>query len=165
VTAGRTYRYRLIVDLASGPEIFGPIEVTAGPNITAFALKRVWPSPTAGPVRIEFVVARATPVRLTVVDAQGRIAARLIDSALAPGSYQAVWSGGRSHAQAPGIYFVRLEASGLQLTKRVAVCAEQRPAPHSADFKPAATSGFPGRSREGPAWFGLIAMCTFWSSL
>ena len=120
VEADRTYRYRLIVELASGSVTFGPIEVSTGPVAKGFALTRVSPSPATGPVTIEFTVARQAPIRLTVLDIQGRVTARLVDGTVRPGSYQAVWSGDGSHGPArAGVYFVRYEAAGPGMTKRL----------------------------------------------
>ena len=122
VEPGRTYRYRLIVTLASGSVTFGPIEASTGPVAEAFALKQVSPSPAAGPVTIEFAVARAGPIRLTVLDVQGRVTARLLDGPMRPGTYQEVWSGGGTRGlELSGVYFVQYEAAGLRLTKRVVI--------------------------------------------
>jgi hypothetical protein len=107
------------VEQAGGSMTFGPIEASMG-ALGAFALTRAWPSPATGPVTVEFAVPRTAPVRLTVLDLQGRVAARLVDGAMRPGSYQAVWSGDDSHGPAPaGVYFLRFEAEGLGMTKRV----------------------------------------------
>jgi hypothetical protein len=120
VAAGRDYRYRLIVELASGSVTFGPIEASTGSVAEVFAVTRVSPSPATGPVTIEFIVARAAPVRLTVLDVQGRVTARLVDGTMRPGSYEAVWSGDGNDGRAPaGIYFVRYEAAGLSMTRRL----------------------------------------------
>lgn len=120
VTEGRTYRYRLVVAMAGGSVTFGPIEASTGRVAEAFALSRISPSPATGPVTIEFTVARAVPMRISVLDVHGRVMIVLVDSSMRPGRYQAVWQGDYRDGPAPvGVYFVRLEAAGVRASRRV----------------------------------------------
>ncbi len=67
---------------------------------------RCFPNPVASETVIEFSVARAARVRLSVFDVAGREVARLVDSWKEPGRYAAPWAAGRL---ASGVYFYRLE--------------------------------------------------------
>jgi hypothetical protein len=114
VTAGTNYWYRLVARPQSGaPAVFGPLSATAGAVIERFELARVWPNPSAGNTRIDYAVARATNVRLSVLDVQGREVAVLAQGSHGPGKYHANWTGETAKGAAPvGIYFVRYEALG-----------------------------------------------------
>jgi hypothetical protein len=120
VEPSRTYWYRLVGRLESGaPARFGPFEATAGRAIERFALARVWPNPSRSDVRIDYAVARAVPVRLSVVDVQGREVAVLAEGAHQPGRYQAMWAGQTPSGPAPvGMYFIRYRVPGQEMTKR-----------------------------------------------
>ena len=68
-------------------------------------------------MRVDYSVARAERVRLSVIDVQGRVVAVLASGNLAAGPHQATWSGNAS----PGLYFVRLEGRGVSAIRRVVV--------------------------------------------
>ena len=87
---------------------------------TDFALTRITPNPTADAAVIEYVVAREARVKLTVVDLQGRTVAVLHDGVKAAGRHQVSWTTSRSAGRlAAGVYFVRYEAAGTVMTKRL----------------------------------------------
>jgi hypothetical protein len=87
-----------------------------------FALARISPSPTRGPATIEFVVARTAPVRLEILDLQGRVVATLVDGARAPGRYQVAWNGDLAAGAAPpGLYFVCYRAAERRFTGRIVI--------------------------------------------
>ena len=73
--------------------------------------------------RIEYTVAREVKVRMSVVDVQGRVVATLVDGVQRPGRYQAAWNGEgtRGGRAAAGMYFVRYEAPGKTMVKRLAL--------------------------------------------
>ena len=99
---------------------FGPIKGQA--PVKAFALEMVAPNPASGPLRVNFAVAKATPIRLEVLDVQGRVMATLADGVYPAGRYQAMWDGAGNSGRVPaGLYFVRYQAAGLKFTKRVII--------------------------------------------
>jgi len=119
--AGTTYHYRLRVRLATGEvEMFGPVSGRREDVVTAFALERITPNPTgAMPVLIEYAVGREAPVRLSIVDVQGRVRAVLVDRVVPAGRHRAVL---RHKADIPaGLYFVIYQAAERVHTHRVIV--------------------------------------------
>jgi len=89
-----------------------------------------WPNPARGRVNIEYELARAGPVELSVLDAAGRKVALLASGRREAGRY-AVPLGGLGHnpksevgfrlCPAPGVYFVRLEAGSQRLVRKVVI--------------------------------------------
>jgi hypothetical protein len=101
---------------------FGPIEATAGEAIAEFALSRPVPNPTSGTARVDYAIPRDSRVTLSLYDMQGRRVATLADGLVSAGRHQAVWSGttgGRSASA--GIYFLRLQAPGVNISRRLVV--------------------------------------------
>lgn len=99
----------------------GVLEVPEGQvSSSELSLAPVYPNPADGEAVIEYTVPRADRIRIRVLDVQGRLVATLVDRTLAPGRYRVTWSvdGGRN-ATAPGIYFVRLQSSQGQVSRRV----------------------------------------------
>lgn len=84
-----------------------------------FALAPLSPNPSAGPVRAEFALPREGPVRLSVIDAQGREVAVLVDGTLPAGRHQASWSAIAGRPIPAGVYFVRLVADGRAWSRRL----------------------------------------------
>ena len=119
--AGQTYWYRLVVSMtAGGKRTFGPVAGTAGVAVTEFALARVAPNPSFGMTTIDYTVARASNVRLSVVDLQGREVALLASGNLAPGRYHAAWNGRTERGAAPaGLYFIRYQTAGKNLMHKL----------------------------------------------
>lgn len=88
---------------------------------TAFALDRLWPSPSRdGMVHVEFSIPREASGRLSVLDLQGREIAVLADGVLSPGRQERLWNA-RAHTAPPGIYFVRLAVDRRVWTRRIAL--------------------------------------------
>ena len=123
VTAGQTYLYRLTGVSRSGQSTtLGQISGTAGQAITAFALTRVAPNPTKDVTNVEFTVPRTADVKIAVLDVAGRTLATLASGTHTPGRYQVLWSGELGGRKAPsGLYFIRMQAPGIQVTRRVAI--------------------------------------------
>jgi hypothetical protein len=121
VVSGQTYYYRLAANSATGAALtFGPLAGTAGRPIAEFALGRVAPNPMHDRARVDFSVPRASDVRLSVIDVQGREVTTLASGHFAPGRYQAVWTGSTGRGQAPaGLYFIRLRTPDRDLTSRI----------------------------------------------
>ena len=119
---GKLYHYRLVGTTSGGlSTTLAQLSVRAGVPIPDFELSGVGPNPSHGPVGIDYAVAREARVSVTVVDAQGRGVARLLERILRPGRYHAVWSGELSRGgMAPsGVYFIRYQAPGKNLVRRV----------------------------------------------
>jgi hypothetical protein len=76
-----------------------------------------FPNPTAGRANVRFRLAKAGPVRLTVLDLAGRERARLEDRALPAGEHTSVWQ-----VSVPdGVYFLRLRVGDRSVDRRVVV--------------------------------------------
>jgi hypothetical protein len=121
--SGSTYWYRIAASMDGMRLTFGPIEATAGEVIVDFALSRPLPNPTSGgTTRVDFAIPRDSRVSLSLYDMQGRRAATLVDALLPAGRHQATWNGTAGGRLAPaGIYFVRMQAPGVNLTRRLVV--------------------------------------------
>ncbi len=120
--SGKSYFYRLSGTLRSGEKVvLGTLSSKAGERITEFALKRVFPNPTRGMLRIEYAVPLESKVALRVVDVAGRVVANLADGVVRPGRYQAVWNGRGADGSkvGAGMYFVQFKAPGKNLVQRV----------------------------------------------
>lgn len=121
VSVGQSYFYRIRVTWVNGQAgVCGPVSASADPALGTAELGRIGPTPTGGqPVRIEYSVPIGGVVRLSVVDLQGRLVARLGGGAQPAGRYEAVWDprpGVRS-----GVYFVRYDAAGRSTSRRIVV--------------------------------------------
>jgi serine protease len=85
---------------------------------SVFRLDRPFPNPFNGETVIGFSLAVQGPVRITVMDVQGREAAVLLDGTRPAGRYEARWDGLAAGVPAPsGVYLVRLN-SGLSVQTR-----------------------------------------------
>jgi hypothetical protein len=87
----------------------------------AGALTAAGPNPARGAVRLEYALPREAAVRLEVLDAQGRVVARLADGVAAAGRYAAAWDAGAGARIAPGLYFARFQAGGVTQQRRIVV--------------------------------------------
>jgi hypothetical protein len=99
--------------LPTGP---GPV----GPE--HFALHVPRPNPFATSTVLRFDLPREVPVRLEVLDAQGRRVRILVDRALPAGPHAFEWDGRNETGDRsrPGVYFIRLEAGGFRARGRIA---------------------------------------------
>ncbi len=96
---------------------------TFSPALTRFSL-RAYPSPTEGPVTLELALPSESRVTLTVHDAAGRRVRSLEAQRFPAGPREIPWDGrdGVGRPVAPGVYFLRAEASpGGVATARVLV--------------------------------------------
>jgi len=86
-------------------------------------MRLVAPNPSHGTVRLEYALAQAGPVRLTVFDALGRRVRALLDMKVAAGTHQLTWDG-RDERGLPvraGLYLAELAAGGGRWRKSVLV--------------------------------------------
>jgi hypothetical protein len=121
-----TYYYRLLAVATDGTtHVFGPIVVTpdGGPGTVGGAtFTLIAPNPTPGALRIGFALARAGKARLSVMDVQGREVATVAEGEYPAGRFETNWNGRVGGQDAPmGLYFVRLWAGGVTMTRRVAL--------------------------------------------
>jgi hypothetical protein len=77
-------------------------------------LSQARPNPSSGTTRIDYTLATAGPVRLTVMDVNGRRVATLVSAPRAAGAHSASWNGrgDAGHGVAPGVYYAVLEQNG-----------------------------------------------------
>jgi hypothetical protein len=92
------------------------VEPNAG--VDAFALGAPAPNPAAGRSLLTFAIPTRTPVHLSLLDVQGREVELLADGVREPGRYTAALEASDLRA---GIYFVRMQAGSMRLTRRVVV--------------------------------------------
>ena len=87
----------------------------------AFELSAPRPNPSIQTARINYQITKAGLVKLAVYNALGQWVRTITEGQRAPGYYTASWDGrGQGTAQAPpGVYFVRLQAEGLQAVRRL----------------------------------------------
>ncbi len=117
--SGAEQWYRLSGEYADGTAMaFGPIAATRPGGVAAFALAPLSPNPSNGRSIVRFAVPVRGAVRLSMVDVQGREVALLADGVREPGEYVASLEA----TDVPGgVYFVRLQAKGVSLVRRLAV--------------------------------------------
>ncbi len=79
------------------------------------------PNPCSGVVRLAFTLPRTGPVRLGLFDLAGREVRALARGERAAGEHALAWDGrdDRGAPVGPGVYFLRLDASGTVLTRRL----------------------------------------------
>jgi hypothetical protein len=79
------------------------------------------PNPFAGSTVIAFALARGSVARVRVYDTAGRVAAELLNGAVAAGTHEVRWNGtGRGgRALPPGAYIAEVRAGGLRRTMRL----------------------------------------------
>jgi hypothetical protein len=94
----------------------------ADPAGPAFALEPARPNPARGPARFQFSLPRAAPVRLSVLDLQGREIAVLAEGIRAAGRHTVEWSGRSGRGAVPtGLYLVRLVTPGGTFLRRLVI--------------------------------------------
>lgn len=88
-----------------------------------FALYPAYPNPFNAEVSLSFDLPQAVSVELVLYDILGRPVRRLVDGALAAGSYRLVWDGRDQMGQrvATGVYFYRLIGASFVAAGRVAL--------------------------------------------
>jgi hypothetical protein len=102
--------------------MFGPLRAEMPGRLPVSELTSVSPNPSFGPTKIDFVVVRKQDVTMSVVDVSGRQVEALAKGSMEPGRYTLVWDPRRNAAPlASGVYFVRWEADGNVMEKRLVV--------------------------------------------
>lgn len=122
---GKTYYYRLSVMDRSG-EITNLGLVSAerpSPFAAGVFFGPAKPNPSAHGFSVKFRIDRPEYVRLSVMDASGRVLRTLNEGMMLAGEYTRAWDGRSAHSgDAPaGVYFLSLRTSQGVKTQRVAV--------------------------------------------
>jgi hypothetical protein len=103
------------------PELL-PVEPPPPTDEPAFAIASVAPNPAGERVVVTLALRQDAHVRLTVLDLQGRVVARLVDGGLAAGQHPIQWTGGGTDGRRrAGLYFVMLEAPGVRVQRRLVI--------------------------------------------
>jgi hypothetical protein len=108
VRTGITYHYRLAAELTSGERVriaLPAVSVEGVPDAAPIAGIRLAPNPSRGSATIAYAVARGGPVRVSVLDVQGRELAVLEQGVREPGAHRLAWEAPASWPR--GLYFVR----------------------------------------------------------
>jgi choice-of-anchor C domain-containing protein len=90
-------------------------------DVTGVVLAAPWPNPAAGAFDVAFTLPSASPVRLGLVDLQGREIGVLAAGTLPAGRHVRSWGRDAARPSPAGIYFLRLEAAGVTRVRRVAL--------------------------------------------
>jgi hypothetical protein len=100
----------------------GTLEAPGPPPPRELALSAPVPNPLRGSTTLRLSLPREARVSLAVFDQQGRRVRALLSGRLPAGEHRAAWDGRDDGGRrvASGIYFVRCEAGGRVLTRRVA---------------------------------------------
>ena len=87
-------------------------------SAASFSLSPLAPNPLSGPGRVSFTVPARAHVRLGVFDVQGREVAVLTDDVREAGPHSVALD---ARSMRPGLYFVRLQSPGADLSQRCVV--------------------------------------------
>ncbi|UCH78041.1 MAG: VCBS repeat-containing protein, partial [Candidatus Coatesbacteria bacterium] len=118
VAPGERYRYWLeAVEETGRPELFGPVEATAGEAARALSLRGVAPNPAREATTITFAAAREEEVELELFDAAGRRLRRERRLAAVGTNEWVVDVGGL----APGLYLLRLGTATEETSGKLVV--------------------------------------------
>ena len=119
VEPGASYVYRLSYSAAGTPTTSGEVAVRI-PNIAAFALVGAVPNPAlASDLRVRFSVPDAGPVKLTLVDLNGRRVHEQTEQARTIGVHDVKLA--VNNAMRPGLYWLVMEQGARRATSRVTV--------------------------------------------
>ena len=99
--------------VGTGP---GPSDDAASDIPTVFALHQNYPNPFNPQTTISFALPAADHVRLTVSDLQGRTVAEMVNGIVAAGTQEVTFD---ATALPSGVYFYRLESTGVHLARRM----------------------------------------------
>ena len=88
---------------------------------TEFALSQNYPNPFNPTTTIDFKVASAANVNISVFNVLGQRVRNLVDQDLAAGSYSTTWDGRDDSSQplASGVYFYRLQSGSYVESRKM----------------------------------------------
>jgi type IX secretion system substrate protein len=114
------YSGSLVTDLSNAGFTItsSPVAVPANPAAASLELSPPAPNPSGRSASISFDVPARERVRLSLYDVQGREVEVLTDGEVDAGPHRASVDAAMLHA---GLYFVRLQAEGTELTRRLAI--------------------------------------------
>ena len=122
---GITCYYRLsILEPSGGTTNLGLVSAQRSAPFTADVyFGAPTPNPSARGVSVKFRISQPEYVRLSVVDASGRVVRKVHEGMLSPGEYTRTWDGRSSGSQVvpAGVYFMSLRTSAGVRTHRVAI--------------------------------------------
>jgi hypothetical protein len=104
------------ITIVEGDEVGVP---SPWPVTHALELSPPYPNPTHQRTLLHFCLPEAGPVRVSILDVQGRLVAKLADGMQPAGWHSLSWEVDRDVAA--GIYVTRLEASGQTRTRKLIV--------------------------------------------
>jgi hypothetical protein len=107
-------------ELAAGSDRFLSDHARGGPQLRP-QFVGTSPNPFGETVRVSFFIPRGQALKLQVFSVEGRLVETLAEGHIEAGIHSVVWNGtsaGRGPV-APGIYFLRLDASGSVMTQKV----------------------------------------------
>ncbi len=122
-----TWWYQVQPRAMSDITFLGPTDVPAAAGLGAARLWPGAPNPFSGTAEIQYEVpasptgAEALHVRLRVFDLIGRAVATLVDGPVPPGVHSAKLDRSALEGHGSGIFFYRLEVSGVVLTRKLAM--------------------------------------------
>ncbi|MCP4544893.1 MAG: T9SS type A sorting domain-containing protein [bacterium] len=89
--------------------------------VAVTALSGNYPNPFNPTTTISFSLAADGPVRLNIYDTRGRLVRKLITDTMTSGPHSVVWNGSTESGEraGSGIYFARLSATGLDLSRKL----------------------------------------------
>jgi len=122
VTPGQTYCYRLESAALNGDsQTYGSVRVLVAPVTSRFVLHPNRPNPFNPATIIPFELPASGEVTIAVYDGGGRLVRTLWTGPMGPGVHQVEWDGldAAGQAAASGVYFCRLEAAGMQSTRKM----------------------------------------------
>ncbi len=84
-------------------------------------LRQSWPNPAVGSTHLAYELGEASPVKLRIFDAGGRLVRTLVDGRVNAGAHQETWDGRdqAGKAVARGIYFYELDVSGRRQSRKL----------------------------------------------
>jgi hypothetical protein len=98
-----------------------PTDVDAA-SITRLSFEMSSAHPFQGSGAFSLAIPRQTTVRLSVYDVSGRRVGVLVDAVYQPGRYRIAWNGMTTRGRvASGVYFMRLEACGQAINRKVVI--------------------------------------------
>ncbi len=99
-----------------------PVSVPSGAAALSrrFELSLPRPNPSRGQSFVDFELQEPARVALDVFDTQGRRVKQIADGWFTAGRHALAWHGDdeRGHALGTGVYFIRMQGSGFQVTRR-----------------------------------------------
>jgi subtilisin family serine protease len=130
-----TFRYRLKSDVLTTAigwlldDVYLKVQpfpsgVTGTPDkiaVRVFSLDQNRPNPFRGQTAIKYQLPAESPVKINVYNISGQLVRTLVDNKQLPGYYNIAWNG-RDNSNRPvsaGVYFYRLNAGDVNLTKKM----------------------------------------------